>query len=288
MIKYKRILITVGHSILKNGQCTSADGRPAGKLEYYVCKDTAFEIKKALDKVGQPCDVVVCPEGVFTSSIDEKNYKLPIANSGKYDLVVELHLNSYDGKARGCEVLCYPASNSRTVGQRVQNKLKTEFVNRGIKDRDNLYMLTGTKPTAIMIESFFCDNVEDCRKYDQIGKANLGRLIAEGLVDTTIPSGGGSNGGYEVGDFQGKVRITADVLNVRTGRGPNFPIVVNHSDGRKIQFTRGQIVDVWYIGKYVDPDTGNVALWGSCPSGAFDANGKPITGFIHMGYTERV
>lgn len=288
MIKYKRIGIFVGHSKLKNGNYTSADGRPAGKLEYAVCKEVAYEVKAALDRVGQPSDVIVCPEGVFASKYEEDDYKLPIANSGKYDLIIELHLNSYNGSAHGCEVLCYPASNSRTVGQRVQNRLKTQFYDRKIKDRNDLYMLTKTRPTAIMIESFFCDNVDDCRKYDQIGKANLGRLIAEGLVDTTIPSGGSTGGDYQVGDFQGKVRITADVLNVRTGRGPNFPVVVNHSDGRKIQFTRGQIVDVWYIDKYTDPDTGKVALWGSCPSGAKDANGKPITGFIHMGYTERV
>lgn len=42
------------------------------------------------------------------------------------------------------------------------NRLAAVFKNNGIQKRDDLYMLNGTKPTAIMLETFFCDSSADC------------------------------------------------------------------------------------------------------------------------------
>lgn len=185
MIKYKRIGLFVGHSILANGTCTSADGRnKGGKLEYSVCKEMATEMKKWFDKIEQPCDVIVVPEKKYNSGYED-DYKLPIANSGKYDLIIELHLNSFDGTAKGSEVL-YKSNAGKVVAQRIQNKLKTMFDDRQIKYRDNLYMLTKTKPVSVMIESFFCDSKTDCDKFDKLGKAEVARRLVEGVCDTSI------------------------------------------------------------------------------------------------------
>lgn len=268
MIKYKRIGIFVGHSILANGSCTSADGRDkGGKLEYAVCKQLAKDIKHWMDKIGQPADVIIVPEYKYNSGYED-NYKLPIANSGKYDLIIELHLNSYNGSADGAEVLCYPANNSRTVGKRVQAKLATIFDDRGITETSKFYMLRETKPTAIMIESFFCDSKSDCEKFDRIGSMELARRITEGLVDGEVKE----DEGFKVGEFQKDV-ITTSNLNCRTGRGSEYKILKT--------FPKGSTVNVWYIGKAKDG-----SLWGSCASGVKDNNGKGITGFIHMGYTK--
>lgn len=271
MIKYKRIGLFVGHSILANGTCTSADGRSkGGKLEYAVCKEMATEMKKWFDKIGQPCDVIVVPERKYNSGYED-NYKLPIANSGDYDLVIELHLNSCNGTATGAEVL-YISNGGKVVAQRVQNKLKTMFKDRGIKYRDNLYMLTQTKPVSIMLETFFCDSKSDCVQYDNLGKAEVAKRIVEGVCDTTIQSSTSSDSKYEVGTFQKDV-VTTSNLNCRKGRGAEYEILKT--------FPKGTVVNVWYIDKAKDG-----SLWGSCNSGVKDTNGKSITGFIHMGYTE--
>ena len=48
-----KILLSVGHSILKTGHCTSADGRPyGGVLEYAYNKSIAEAVKKYLQSVG--------------------------------------------------------------------------------------------------------------------------------------------------------------------------------------------------------------------------------------------
>lgn len=277
MRKYNRIGIFVGHSLLKSGIYTSAQGF---KHEYLYNKQLGAELKDIFDSIGQPCDLIICPEYKFEKSSQERSYKLPIANSGKYDLIMELHLNCSDGEGYGTEVFCYPANSAIEVGQRIQNRLSTIFRDRKIKKTSGLYMLRETRPTAILIESFFCDSKRDCEIADRVGVQGIAKLIAEGVSDTTIEL---HKKGFEKGSYHKNVRITADVLNVRTGRGAENPIVVNHSDQRKVQFKQGQIVEIWYIDKAKDG-----SLWGSCSSGAYDANGKAITGFIHMGYTERV
>ena len=179
-----KIILTVGHSILKTGNCTSADGRPfGGVLEYAYNKHIMEQVADYLRSAGHKVDVLVCPELRFAKSSDEKTYKLQKVNNGSYDLVVELHLNASKlHNARGCEVL-YKSSNGKKYAQQVQSRLATVFKDRGIQKRDNLYMLNSTKPTAIMLETFFCDNVADCELAE---KHDVSLLIAEGIHGGTI------------------------------------------------------------------------------------------------------
>ena len=164
---------------MKTGVCTSADGRPyGGVLEYAYNKSIVNQAAAYLRQAGHVVDVLICPELQFSRSTEEKNYKVPKANAGGYDLVAELHLNaSALHNARGCEVLYYSEAG-KAVAQRIQAKLSTVFKNRGIQRRTGLYMLKSTKPTAVMIESFFCDSSADCELAE---KADVALLIAEGI-----------------------------------------------------------------------------------------------------------
>lgn len=177
--KGMKIILTVGHSILKNGACTSADGRPfGGILEYSYNKNIVDRVAAYLRDAGHTVDVLVCPELEFKKSSEEKDYKLARVNNGGYDLAVELHLNASNlHNARGCEVL-YKTESGRKIAQQIQNRLATVFKNRGIQKRTNLYMLNSTKPTTIMLETFFCDNSADCALAE---KTDVARLIAEGI-----------------------------------------------------------------------------------------------------------
>lgn len=164
---------------MKTGVCTSADGRPyGGVLEYAYNKGIVNQAAAYLRQAGDVVDVLICPELEFVRSTDEKSYKVPKANAGGYDLVAELHLNaSALHNARGCEVLYY-SETGKAVAQRIQSKLATVFKDRGIQRRTGLYMLKSTKPTAVMIESFFCDSSTDCELAE---KTDVALLIAEGI-----------------------------------------------------------------------------------------------------------
>lgn len=171
----KRIAISVGHSILKNGNCTSAVGCVN---EYAYNKKLAPLLKKYLEIAGWKADVIRCPEKKFSAASEEKSYKLPLINKKDYDLAVELHLNASNGKGYGAEVY-YKTSSGKTYAKRVQKKLSTLFRDRGAKQIDNLYFLNGTKPPAILVESFFCDNKDDYKKGKDVEK--VAKLIAEGI-----------------------------------------------------------------------------------------------------------
>lgn len=183
-----KIFLSVGHSILKGGGCTSASGYTH---EYRYNKELAPYVKRALESLGHSCDVIVCPEGVFPSKRSEYSYKIPIANSGKYDLVCELHLNAADGAGHGVEVFHYPGDKKgySIANQICKNISSLGFTNRGTKT-DQLYMINDTKPTAVLVESFFCDNKKDSDQAKKIGFKRMAQAIAYGLVgkapDSTI------------------------------------------------------------------------------------------------------
>ncbi|OJT72087.1 N-acetylmuramoyl-L-alanine amidase, partial [Clostridioides difficile] len=48
------------------------------------------------------------------------------------------------------------------------------------------YILRNTNPVAIQIESFFCDNVNDCNKANESGYDYIARLITEGILNKDI------------------------------------------------------------------------------------------------------
>lgn len=179
-----KIILTVGHSILKTGSCTSADGRPfGGVLEYAYNKNIVNQAAEYLRSAGHTVDVLICPELKFSTNKEEKSYKLARVNSGGYDLAVELHLNaSALHNARGCESL-YKTEKGKKIAQQVQSRLATVFRDRGIQKRDNLYMLNSTKPTTVMLETFFCDSSADCALAE---KKDVALLIAEGIHGGTI------------------------------------------------------------------------------------------------------
>ncbi|MBS5787196.1 MAG: N-acetylmuramoyl-L-alanine amidase [Clostridioides difficile] len=177
-----KIAITVGHSILKSGLCTSANGVVN---EYQYCKMLSEFLARILKAAGCTVDVIICPEKQFKSKTQERTYKLPRINGKKYDLVIELHLNNYNGSAKGTEVL-YCSNTGKMYAQRVVNKLGTVFTSRGVKDRPDLYMLNSTDSPAIMIETFFCDNKNDYDIATKVGYEGIAKIIAEGVLNKTI------------------------------------------------------------------------------------------------------
>lgn len=176
-----RILLTVGHSILKNGAITSADGtKMGGGNEYKYCKSLSKYVKKYLEVNGHDVDRVVCPEKTFSKATDERTYKLAIEHATDYDLVIELHLNAAATKnAEGCEVL-YKSTNGKKYASKIQKQLAKVFKDRGIIKRDNLYILNQTKAPAVLVEVFFCTNPTEW-KYAVKHKAKIAKLIANGV-----------------------------------------------------------------------------------------------------------
>ena len=178
-----KIACTVGHSILKTGQTTSATGVVN---EYQWCKKFVPILVDMFKSQGIDADLIICPEKQFAKAHEEKPYKLNKINGKKYDLVIESHLNAFNGSAKGTEVL-YLSAKGKEYAQRVNDKLDDIFLDRDIKARDNLYILRDTDCPSILIEYFFCDNKEDYSKADTDQELKLiAKKVVEGVLNKEI------------------------------------------------------------------------------------------------------
>ena len=181
--KKLKICVTVGHSQLKNGAYTSADGRKyGGVIEYKYCRDFAKKyLVPQLREAGHDVTLIICPEKQFTDAKQEKDYKLSRINKIAYDLVMELHLNSAQPSAHGTEVL-YVSQKGKEYAEKIVKALGEVYTNRGAKKRTDLYILNGTKPTAVLLELFFCTNRADYLKgHGKTNATKLAKLIANAI-----------------------------------------------------------------------------------------------------------
>lgn len=203
-------------------------------------------------------------------------------NAFRPDLAIDCHNNS--GGGDGFEVIHYSkGGTSKVLAQNIEREVVAIGQNsRGLKVRlnnsgkDYFGFIRETCCPAVICEGVFLDNRTDMQIADTTEKQKrFGVAYAKGILKTLgIPYKSGGNTStntsstYNIGTYQKNVKITADVLNVRNGRGASFTKIGS--------FSQNQIVNVWYIDKASDG-----SLWGSC-----SCNGK--TGYIHMGYTQPV
>lgn len=179
-----KIACTVGHSILKNGAITSADGTKFGGVnEYLWCKKFVLILVEEFKKLGHQADLIICPEKQFSSAYQEKNYKLSRVNNKGYDLLIESHLNCFNGKAKGTETL-YFSEKGKVIAQKINDQLDDIFVDRDIKKRSDLYILKDSTPVAVLVEYFFCDNREDFLKADtEEEMRNIAKKVVKAVLN---------------------------------------------------------------------------------------------------------
>ena len=99
------------------------------------------------------------------------------------DIFVSLHCNAFNTQARGTETL-YKSFNGQRLANDIQSQIirSINTVDRGVKKRDDLWVLNGTDATAVLVEMAFIDNEEDhailTNDLDTIVRA-----IARGITD---------------------------------------------------------------------------------------------------------
>lgn len=104
-----------------------------------------------------------------------------------YDLVIELHFNAYNGLVHGCETVCNKDNQRMIALSDHFNKLMSEH---GFSARDGVRVdlkkykqtrgggfIKATKGDAIILEPFFGDNSEDCKRFDKLGMKGFFNII---------------------------------------------------------------------------------------------------------------
>ena len=124
-----------------------------------------------------------CTEDNGKSKSDVLKKIVTKCNAHKVDLDVSIHFNA--GGGRGTEVLIYGTnSGAYTYAKNTADAISTlGFVNRGVKNRPDLYVLKHTNAPAMLIESCFVASAEDVTRYNC---KTMAQAIVKGITGQTI------------------------------------------------------------------------------------------------------
>jgi N-acetylmuramoyl-L-alanine amidase len=153
-----KILIISGHGAGDSGACG------CGYKEADLTRKAASILEGKLD--AYDCKIVRYPSA---RNCYEDNKRGEMQDSfSKYGLVVEIHFNSYNGSAHGCECLYRPA-RMRSLAAKVSKAISEEgFFNRGAKQRTDLMNMNTCYRNGvpyILIETCFIDSKADMARY---------------------------------------------------------------------------------------------------------------------------
>ena len=172
-----RINVHAGHTSQKGAAC-GACGIVKESVEDRKIANELIKILRERGHIVYKCTA----EG--SGARDNLRRIVEKCNAHEVDLDISIHLNCYNGKAKGTETLIYSKeSKAKKAAQRADKKLAAlGFVDRGIKIRPDLYVLHWTNAPAMLIETFFCDNKDDVALYKKLGYKKIAKAIADGVA----------------------------------------------------------------------------------------------------------
>jgi N-acetylmuramoyl-L-alanine amidase len=171
------------------GHGTGQDRGASGyRNEEHDCREYGELAIKKLQSLGHTCYNCTPPASPALTLGQSLAYRVNKANYYGSQLHLCFHVNAFQiDKATGCEVE-YASAAGQTYASRVSAEISTalELTNRGAKSQPGLYVLRHTNMAAILVEPFFCDNRNDCNKYDP---EKLATAIVKGITGQTVSSG---------------------------------------------------------------------------------------------------
>ena len=157
-MSYNRIVISSGHGKYVRGAC--------GIL------DEVDEARKVVDRVAKELrlrgvDVTTFHDDTSKSQDENLRTIVDFHNTHTRDLDISVHFNAYQEttKAMGTEVLYVTQED---LADRMSAAIAANgFIDRGPKERDDLYFLNNTEEPALLIEVCFVDSAADAEIYQE-------------------------------------------------------------------------------------------------------------------------
>lgn len=179
----KKVFLGVGHG-----------GADSGAMAANRAREADINLVMAL-----ACQAELVRHGVEVrmsrTKDEEDTLKQEIAECNAYgpDLAVDIHNNSYDGKADGVEAFYhYKGGTGKTLAENIVAEIvKLGQNSRGAKTRTNSQgkdyygFIRQTGCPAVIVESAFIDNPEDLKFVDTVPEQQaVGVAIAKGILKT--------------------------------------------------------------------------------------------------------
>lgn len=166
-----RVFINPGHDIDLDSGAVNPN---YGTRECDVARNAGKMLARYLQTAG--CEV-------RTLQSDDLGLVCETSNEWGADIFVSLHCNAFNTVARGTKTL-YKSYNGQQLAQLIQDQIINSIntVDRGIKKRDDLWVLNGTDAVAVLVEMAFIDNDEDLEILNN-DLDTIVRAIARGITD---------------------------------------------------------------------------------------------------------
>lgn len=124
--------------------------------------------------------VIDCTNDRASSTQDNLREIVDMANRQPLDLFVSIHFNS--GGGRGTEVYTYNGERFRQAELVCENMEKLGFINRGIKNGSNLYVIRRTNARAMLVEVCFVDTRSDVDLYKKVTAQGVAQAIGDAIL----------------------------------------------------------------------------------------------------------
>lgn len=180
-----KIAISVAHTL--KGAGTGANGLlNESKESRIICP----LVVKYLRDQGHEVDLLQVDERITYNGKLEADFvtRARQANSKKYNLLVEIHLNDATPTGHGTEVY-YTSDNGKLYADKIVKSIaELGFRNRGSKLSNTLYILNATKATAILVECCFVNSTEDYGIYnaEKVAKAIVKGITGQAVLTQNI------------------------------------------------------------------------------------------------------
>lgn len=147
--------------------------------------DVALEVSRYLESYLKEAGVKVCG---FVQD-DNLRYVVNKANESKADIFISVHTNSHDTPyPEGTETLVYEkGERSEILAEYIQYQIISALgtVDRGVKERPDLYVLKATNMPAVLVELCFLSNSDDVELLID-NKKEFAAAIARAVTDYQI------------------------------------------------------------------------------------------------------
>lgn len=154
------------------GHIPSAQGATSSHLETNQVTEFSYFKDFAETHLIDICDVFVHED---IKGYDTRQ-KVMAERTKDYDLVLELHYNSFNTRAQGVEALYYYKNEktkliaqkfSELVNQKMGIKIRGNKGAVGLSKGNGYGFVKNMKGWALVLEPFFGDNLNDCKKFNK-------------------------------------------------------------------------------------------------------------------------
>lgn len=151
-----------------------------GALEKDIVLPISMEVKRLLEQAG--VTVVMTRQEDESVSLDRRAI---LANEAGSDLFVSIHCNSFEGEARGMDCYYHRAEPAKQLALAILNEATALGITTREVQKNNYQVLWDTDMTAVLVETGFLTDPEECALLCQEEYQNkVAQAIAGAVLDT--------------------------------------------------------------------------------------------------------